>query len=381
MAVHRKRIIIIGGGIGGLCAAVGLRRAGHEALVYEKSPFFSGLGAGLTLWANAVKALRWLGIDVDGLGGAAIHSAEIWSWKGRPLSRTNVRRMEPKLGAPSIAAHREDLLALLMASLPGDPLRARKFVGFEQDAAGVMVYFADGSVEQADLLVGADGIHSAVRRELFPTVRPLYAGYAAWRGVTTLRSAHPTRMVETWGPGARFGMVPIGGKRMYWFATANGEPGRRPSGEERKAELAQIFRGWAAPVEALIESTPAETILYNDILDLDPLPAWGRERVILLGDAAHATTPNLGQGACQAIESSVSLARSLAQEADLPSALRRYEAERHARTAWITTTSRQLGDVAQWETPALCGMRDLAVRLAPAFVMERQIARAAGYEI
>jgi FAD-dependent urate hydroxylase len=382
MAVPLKRVIVIGGGIGGLSTAIGLHRAGITVSVFERSPVFSVVGAGLTLWANAIKALRKLGIDEDSLGGARFQTSEIRSSGGSRLHYSDMKQLEKKLGAPSIAIHRADLHRVLLAALPPDVLQSRKCVGFEQNTKGVTVFFSDNSVEQADLLIGADGIHSAVRKVLFPNVRLQYAGYTAWRGVVALRGAvQPDRTSETWGRGSRFGIVPIGNKQTYWFATANVPSGRKMTAAEHKHELLARFENWHSPIGALIEATPAEDILNNDILDFDPLPRWTQGRVTLLGDAAHATTPNLGQGACQAIESSVSLSRALVEESSLPTALQRYENERRVRTAWVTTTSRRLGQVGQMDKPLLCMLRNLGLRFTPNSVVEKQILQAAGYEI
>ncbi len=382
MTVSLKRIIIIGGGVGGLSAAIGLHRLGLNVSVYERLPLIGDVGAGLTLWANAVKAFRKLGIDEEMLRGKRIQGSVISTQNGSILYRSSSQALEKKLGAPTIAVHRADLHRLLMSKLPEGMVQTRRFVGFEQNTKGVTVFFADGSVERADLLVGADGIHSTVRTVLFPAVKLRYAGYTAWRGVVTRLGNHQTcHAEESWGRGARFGIVPVGGKRIYWFATANVPSGRKKSDSDRKKELVERFRGWHEPIEDLIYTTAPEDILYNDIFDFDPLPRWSQGRVTLLGDAAHATTPNLGQGACQAVESSVSLTRSLMEEENLGSALHRYETERRPRTAWITTTSRRLGEVGQMESAVRCTLRNIAVRLAPRSVMERQVLQAAGYEI
>ncbi len=383
MTVQEHRAIIIGAGIGGLCAAIGLRQVGIEADVYEQAAAFGDAGAGLTLWANAIRGLRSLGIPEEALRGARVRWSTILEQGGQVLSGLRVEELETELGAPSLAAHRADVHQALLAALPAGTVHTSMVcTGFTQDESGVTARFADGGTARGDLLVGADGIHSVVRGQLFPEVVLRYAGYPAWRGVTAGDAfARIDRTSETWGRGARFGIVPIGGKRIYWFATGNLPAGVRRDPAEHKADLLRRFRGWHAPIEELIEATPEDKILYNDIFDFPPLQHWSQGRVTLLGDAAHPTTPNLGQGACQAIESSIVLARSLAEAADLPAALLRYERERHPRTAWITNTSWQLGKVAQLENAWVCGLRDMVMRLAPPAAMRGQIVKAAGHAV
>ena len=311
MVVRLRRVIIIGGGIGGLCTAIGLHRLGLDVSVYEQAPAFAEVGAGLTIWANAIKALRKLGISEDALGGARLRQGVLSSWNGKRLSTSSIEALEPALGAPGLAVHRADLHHALLSALPRDTVQVGyTCTGFEQDPDGVTVCFSDGSTQRADLLVGADGIHSVVRRQLFPGVTLRYAGYPAWRGVVTLeRQSLAPGTSELWGRGARFGIVPIGNERVYWFATANLPAGLRPAPDERKAELLRRFSAWHAPIEELIKTTPPENILYNDIFDFPPIPRWSEGRVTLLGDAAHPTTPNMGQGAARP---SRAVSRSLA---------------------------------------------------------------------
>jgi 2-polyprenyl-6-methoxyphenol hydroxylase-like FAD-dependent oxidoreductase len=363
-----KRALIIGSGIGGLCAAIGLRQVGIEAIVYEQAERLDPIGAGLTLWANAIKALRKLGLaDAAVAAGSKIELGELRAAGGRTLSRSAPGEFERFFGEPTIGIHRADLHTILCRALPSDLLHlGARCVGFVQDGATVNVHFANGTRDQADLLIGADGIHSIIREQLFPEVKLRYAGYTAWRGVVaTADKAALGLTTETWGHGARFGFLRIDEERVYWFATHNTAPGNKQSGAESKAFLRQRFKGWHHPISLLVESTPEEQILQTDIYDIEPMKEWGKGAVILLGDAAHPTTPNLGQGACMAIESSVVLARCLSQELALDRALNRYQLERMPRTAWITRQSWKIGRLGQLENAFACGLRDLAIRLVP----------------
>ncbi len=384
MTIPVKRAAVIGGGIGGLCAAIGLRRLGVDATVCERADRFERLGAGLTLWANAVRALRVLGVADDVLArGAVVRRSAIRTASGRDLAVTDVAEHRQRYGEPTIALHRGDLQEALLAALPADAVRlGMSCDGVVPEGDGVSVHFAGGAGERADMVVGADGIRSVVRPYVLPAVALRYAGYTAWRGVVASPDLVTAGLTsESWGRGSRFGIVPINSREIYWFATANTPAGGSQSPTERKEFLRQRFAGWHDPVMRLIEATPAEQILHNDIYDFPPQSCWSQGRVVLLGDAAHATTPNMGQGACMAIESSVVLCRALAEESTLPGALRRYQSERMPRTAWITTQSWKLGYAAQAERPLLCALRDLLMRLAPAGALNRTLDKTAGYRV
>jgi 2-polyprenyl-6-methoxyphenol hydroxylase-like FAD-dependent oxidoreductase len=389
------KVIVVGGGIGGLTAAIALRRAGLDVVVFERAAEFQEIGAGLLLAANAQKSLGKLGLaEAVARLGTPASAGEIRSWRGEVLASIPAQEIERRVGVPSAAVHRADLQALLLRELGEGPLHLDSEVeGFEQDEAGVRGHLAGGSEERADLLVGADGLHSRIRDKLFGPEELRYAGYTAWRAV-----AKPEQELlpwgtgfESWGRGVRFGCAHIGKGRVYWFATRNaavGEkdgPPRSPTGA--RTALLRLFREWHHPVRELIEATDEEVIRRDDLYDREPLSArWGVGGVTLLGDAAHPMTPNLGQGACQAIEDAVVLARCLREVDEAASegvadALRRYEGLRAARTARIVRRSRRIGQVGQLENPLLCRLRDRALATAPSKLQLRQLEEVVGHEV
>ena len=383
------KVIVAGAGIGGLTAAIALRRAGFEVAVFERAAELREVGAGLLLAANAHKALGKLGLaeTVARLGTPA-SAAEIRSWRGEVLASIPAAELEKKVGAPSAAVHRADLQALLVREVGEGTLRLGAEVeGFEQDRSGVRVFFAGGSEEQADILVGADGLHSKIRATLFGPEKPRYAGYAAWRAVVEPREELLPwgRGFESWGRGARFGCAHIGRGRIYWFATANAPESAKdsPPGSpvSPKATLMQLFGDWHSPIRELIEATGEGAILRTDIYDREPLgEGWGAGRATLLGDAAHPMTPNLGQGACQAVEDAVVLARCLNEGGATADALRRYERLRSDRVAMVVRRSRRVGRVGQLENPLLCRLRDRMLAMIPPKVQLRQLEEVVGYE-
>lgn len=372
-----RTAIVVGGGIGGLCAAIALRRRGVAATVYERAEELGDVGAGLVLAANAIRSLRRLGLGEAAVAaGAAVERAQIRREDGRVLAAIDMRREEARTGAPTIALHRAALHRVLRAALPAEAVRlGAECTGVESGESGVVARFADGREAHGDLLIGADGLRSAVRRQLFPGIEPRDAGYSAWRGAVASTDATALGITsETWGRGFRFGIVRVDEARIYWFATANSAPGRRLEPESRKRHLLERFGDWHAPIRALLEATPAEAILHNDIADLPPMPRWSAGRIALLGDAAHATTPNLGQGACMAIESAEVLAACLGENAAVEAALLAYERRRRPRTTFVTLQSRRIGRLAQWSNPFACELRNLLVRLLSGDKMERRLA-------
>jgi 2-polyprenyl-6-methoxyphenol hydroxylase-like FAD-dependent oxidoreductase len=387
-----QKAIIIGGGIGGLCTAIALQQVGIEVTIYEQAAVLGRVGAGITLWPNAIKALGKLGLaDSVKAAGAVAAQAQIRRWDGATLVASSAQVLgsgppgsgTPGYGAPTIAIHRADLHQVLLEALPDGVVQlGAACTGFTQNESSVMAQFGDGRSHTADLLIGADGINSIVRQQLWPQRQPRYAGYTAYRGVVTMDSS-ALFASESWGSGQRFGIVPIGAQQVYWFATANMKAGEgaKQTAVEGKHQLLQRFRGWHKPIETLISQTPADEILQNDIYDLRPSRPWYQNRVVLLGDAIHATTPNMGQGACMAIESAVVLAQQLQQSPDWQTALQNYEAIRSPRTAWITKQSWQIGSMGQWQNPAAVRLRDWVMGIMPPSVAGRQVATAVNYEI
>jgi 2-polyprenyl-6-methoxyphenol hydroxylase-like FAD-dependent oxidoreductase len=367
------RVLVVGAGIGGLSAAIALRRAGHDVVVLEQAGRIDPVGAGITLFANAMRALEVLGLAdaVRTRGAESTHSA-ILDRNGRPLGE-----MPPDLLRGSIALHRSDLQAVL-AEAAGDVRLGSKVVAATQADDRVGARTADGSEEQADLLVGADGIDSVVRRSLVDA-RPVYTGYTAWRGVASV-PVEAGRVTESWGVGERFGLIDIGGGRTYWFATKNAPECEADEPGGRKAELLRRFSDWHEPVAAVLEHVAEEEILRNDVYYLRPLRGWSRGRVVLLGDAAHAVTPSVGQGAAQAIEDAVALARAVTTPTDLAAALGEYEAARRPRTELVLRQSRRADKAAQLSSRLACRLRDAFIRALPAGAQRRQVEAMVRYQ-
>lgn len=377
-------ILIAGGGIGGLTAGIALRRAGFAVHIFERAPEILEIGAGLTVQSNAVLALRQLGVDQALIqSGQRLGAASIQRTEGVVISRADLEEVGRRVGAPVVAIHRATLQQLLLGALgPGTVETGREVASYEDGPGGVTLVFRDGSRAEGSLLIGADGIRSAVRAQMLGDGEPLYAGYTCWRGVTAEGGPAVAESSETWGRGRRFGIVPIDRGRIYWFATLNAPAGRRDEPGKVRALLENLFSGWHRPIADVLVATPETAILHNDILHRLPAPRWVSGRVALLGDAAHPMTPNLGQGACQAIEDAVILADGLARNpADPVGALRSYEAKRKSRVDAVVLTALRLGRLAQVENAAARWLRDLLLAVTPASVTRAQLVRSLVFEM
>ena len=346
------RIVIVGGGIGGLSAALALRREGFEPHVFEQAPALLEVGAAIAVWPNAMRALQRLGLgDAVRARAGQLKRARWMSRDGKVLNHFQF----PETDAAGVALHRADLQGALLRALPPDSIHLGKtFEGFRQERDEVRASFADGGEVACDAFVAADGLHSRARAQLLCDGAPVYRGYTVWRGITRLEhpALSPDTATEVYGNGRRFGIGPVGLGRTGWWATANEPEGAAETPSAHREKLLKLFDGWCAPVCELVEATPSETILRNSTYDRPAAASWGEGRVTLLGDAAHPMTPNLGQGGCMAIEDAAVLARCLAKyAADAGRALRTYAARRRARTARVTLYSRRYGAVGQWQSP------------------------------
>ncbi|MEV0824059.1 FAD-dependent monooxygenase [Nonomuraea rubra] len=330
--------IVVGGGIGGLAAAVALRRIGWQATVLERAPELGEIGAGMSQAPNALRALDELGV------GERARAAGVPTYSAGNLRLPDGRylqRARPGDPTPLLAFHRADLHGVLREAVPAGWLSTGvKVTGVRRDGDEVTVTWSGGEA-RADLVIAADGIHSTLRRLLWlDAPPPRFLGRTAWLGVTppgALRGSVTTKDPDelagsvTMGPGAYFLIHPLSRDRVYWACVTTAD---RPDlrYETEKAEVARRLTGWHDPIPSLIAATPDDAVIHIDIHDLDPLPAYVHGRVALLGDAAHAMSPDRGQGAGQSIEDAVVLAAALAGESSIDAALRRYDAERRPRT-------------------------------------------------
>jgi 2-polyprenyl-6-methoxyphenol hydroxylase-like FAD-dependent oxidoreductase len=382
-------IIIAGAGIGGLSLASALRRAGRPFTVLERAPQLVPVGAGITLSPNALSALHHLGLqEAVRAAGRELSGGAICDRRGRVL--LPVGDLQPRSrrihyvgpapvrpgGGPTFALTRTDLqLVLLTGAGPGAVDTGCEVTSFIPHAGGVTVHLAGGRILEGELLVGADGLRSAVRRGLRGDEPLRYAGHTCWRAlVDDVELPTPDRFSESWGPGSRFGIVPLGPRRAYWFAVADAPEGEADP-EDPRPLLRARFAAWHAPIDRLIAATPPAQIHRADIFDRPPIDRWVQDRVALLGDAAHPMTPNLGQGGGQAIEDAVVLADALVREPLIEGALGRYEALRLRRANRFVVQSQRLGRLAHVQGRPLRWLRDHALRMIPQRLASRSLAR------
>ena len=368
------KIAIIGGGIGGLTAAVALARKGLAAEVYEQAPVLEEVGAGVGLGPNALTALAPIGladkvaqltVKLDGQG--------IKRPDGAWLLRIPGEVMAQRWGAGPVLVHRAELQQLLASEVgPSFIHLGARCTGFEDSGQAVTAHFADGRKVQADVLVGADGVHSAVRAQLFGPAALRYRGYTAVRSITPAGSVPlPRDGIETWGQGARFGLGPTSGERVTWYAMWNAPAGGHDAGDTT-ARLRELYGGWHEPIPAIIDATPAAAMIRTDIYDRRPTRTWSRARVALIGDAIHPMTPDLAQGACQAILDATTLATCLAASRDTRAAIRDYQQRRWRNAAVTTLMARNMGAMGQWKSHTTCTARNTLIRSIPLSLQLRQ---------
>jgi 2-polyprenyl-6-methoxyphenol hydroxylase-like FAD-dependent oxidoreductase len=369
------KVVIAGAGIGGLATAIAIGRAGHEVEVLERAPVLGEIGAGVALWPNGQRALEALGIDLT--GGLPVRGLEFRSRRGRLLMETPVADLRARYGHDLVLVHRAELHSLLLDAVGRDRVRAgAEVVALEEDAVAVGVGLASGDRRQADVVVGADGLRSAVRRHFLADGEPRYSGATCWRGVAPF-PIDDGRAVNWLGTGAEFGIFPLRDGRAYWFAVAN-----RPEREAepvggRKADVLGVFGSWPDPVSAAVAATADRDVLRNDLYDRPPARTWSKGRMTLVGDAAHPMLPNAAQGASQALEDAVALGEALAGH-PYQQAFSVYEARRLKRANRFVGQSRATGRSIQSASPIVATLRDFVLANLPRSLFLNQLDRTIG---
>ena len=358
-----KKIILIGGGIGGAATAASLHRKGFEPVVYERVKELREVGAGIALWANATHVLKNLGLLEEALRvGVLTSNYQFNSQNGKELVNVPVDGFE----LPVIGIHRADLHELLISKLPEKQfILGETFERLELHENKVRADFASGLTDEGDALIGADGLKSKVKTELFGEQPPIYRNFTTWRGLTldVPNTYQPGYIKEFLGRGKGFGFMMLGKSRMYWYAAALAPENQPDAPIGRKKELENMFRDWFPTIPELISATDATNIIKTDLYDRVPALPWSKQNVTLLGDAAHPTLPTLGQGACMALEDALVVTKCLIEHSEPTVAFQQYESQRFGRTKFIVEQSLRSGRMGQLKHPIKVALRESLMKL------------------
>ncbi len=363
-------IAIIGGGIGGLTTALGLKQCGKAVTVYEGAPEIKPVGAGIIMANNAMQVFEKLGIRnrIEN-AGCKISRIKITDARLNTLSETELTPFENKYGVYNVAIHRADLQKILASEIGFEHIKlSKRLVRIEQENDFKLI-FEDGTSANTDVIIGADGIKSVVRNELFKTGKIRDTKQRCWRGVSELdpTSRFDHEAFESWGKGKRFGFTKIAENSIYWYAVIN------ESLMNEHADITGLFSEFHPEIINMIAGTPKNNVIFSDIIDLAPINQWQHGKVCLVGDAAHATTPNMGQGACQAIEDAYIIGKLFGQEKSPQEVFTQYEALRKKKAHFIVNTSWRLGKVAHYQNSVAVWFRNTLMRAIPQSVSKKQL--------
>ncbi|MDO7535684.1 FAD-dependent urate hydroxylase HpxO [Acinetobacter pittii] len=353
-------VVIIGAGMGGLTTGIALKKFGHQVRIFEQTEKILPVGAAISLWSNGVKCLNYLGLTdkIAKLGGQMDDLAYVDGLTGDVMTQFSLQPLIEEVGQRPYPVARADLQNMLMDEFGRDQIYlGKKMVSLEDKADYVEVHFADGSSTQADLLIGADGTHSLTRTYVLgQQVQRRYAGYVNWNGLVEIsEDLAPAQQWTTYvGEGKRASLMPVADGKFYFFLDVPLPAGLDNNRDEYKKLLKQYFVDWCQPVQQLIERLDPQKTNRVEIHDIEPFTQFYKGRVVILGDAAHSTTPDIGQGGCQAMEDAIYLARSLQiNTLGLEDALRRYQNKRNERANELVLRARKRCDVTHMKDEAV----------------------------
>lgn len=354
--MQNLKVIVIGAGIGGLTAGIALRQAGYTVEIYEKVKEMRPVGAGISLWSNGVKVLNRLGLgDKIAEIGGLMDRMQYRTAAGELLNDIDLHHLVAEVGQRPYPVARTDLQQLLLDAYGAEVKLGAKCIGVEENEKSVTAIFESGERVTGDLLIAADGIHSALRTYVLgQEIAPQYGGYVNWNGLVP--ASEELAPKNTWmiyvGDHKRASMMPVAGDRFYFFFDVPMPLEKTAQLGDVRTDLTQFFTGWAAPVQHLIQRLDPKKINRVLIHDVGPLEVMVKGRVALLGDSAHATCPDLGQGGCQAMEDSLVLTHFLMTTTiSVADALKRYEKERKERTTAIVQKARKRAEQIHGKDP------------------------------
>ncbi len=352
------KAIVIGAGIGGLSTGVALKQAGYEVEIYDRVKELRPVGAGISVWSNGVKVLNRLGLGTQMAAiGGIMNRMEYRTKTGELLNDIDLMPLVDAVGQRPYPVARRDLQRILLEAFGGAVQLDHKCIGVSEDDNGVTAHFDNGHQATGDVLIAADGIRSTLRSHVLGRdVEPAYGGYVNWNGLVPADEALAPK--DCWaiyvGEHKRASLMPVAGDRFYFFFDVPLPTGTAANPADYQAELKKHFQGWAAPVQALIDLMDPDTVARPEIHDVGPIDRYVKGRVALLGDSAHATCPDLGQGGCQAMEDGFVLTNYLkTTNLSVADALKRYEAERKDRANAVVEKARKRAEQIHGKDPAL----------------------------